>query len=381
MPYQEDFGVEQFMNEYETNIAYNLAETCCFSLSLGEIGDLCGRNFEFDNKKRLSYGAIKGSDELRSLIASTYGPDFTKEDVLVTNGAIAANFLLYYALAGPGDHVISVAPTYSQLHSVPSMFGAEVELIQLEEDKDYNINVKNLKSMIKSNTKIIILNNPNNPLGKLMNTDTLRKICSLCAENKIYLHCDEVYRPMFHSLPADVSEPPSICELYDNGISTGSMSKAYSAAGIRVGWIITKNKDLIRTALSRRDYNTISVSMVDDMIAQYILRNREHVIRRNYQLCQENLKTLREFLDRNSEKFEFVTYPQSGCVCLVRPIGIKDSEKFARHLAEEWKVLAVPGDLFGVPNSLRIGYGNSKQDLLNGLPVLEKAYDQWKSLQ
>ncbi|GAV55377.1 hypothetical protein ZYGR_0AU00100 [Zygosaccharomyces rouxii] len=379
MPHQEDFGVEQFMNEYETGIAHNMAETCCYSLSLNEVCKISGEKFNIDLNTRLTYGAIEGSDVLRTLIASSYGEEFTKENVLVTNGAIAANFLLYYALVNPGDHVISVAPTYSQLSSVPSMFGADVELIHLKEEEDFNINVESLKSMVKPNTKLLILNNPNNPLGKLMSTETLSEISALCNENGIYLHCDEVYRPLFHSLPLDMSPAESICRVYENGISTGSMSKAYSAAGIRVGWIVSKNLDVLKTALSRRDYNTISVSKIDDMIAQYLLRNRESVLKRNYLLCQKNLKVLNDFIKSNSDKFAFVTTPQAGCVCLVRPIGINNTEKFARYLAEEWKTLALPGELFGIPNALRIGYGNSEEDLLTGLPILKNAYDKWMS--
>lgn len=379
MPYQEDFGVEQFMNEYETRITHNMAETCCYSLNLNEVGEISGEKFDFDFNARLTYGDIEGSNALRTLIASSYGKEFTKENVLVTNGAIAANFLLYYALVGPGDHVISVSPTYSQLFSVPSMFGADVELIHLREEENFEINLKSLKSMLKSNTKLIILNNPNNPLGKLISTETLCEISSMCHENGIYLHCDEVYRPLFHSLPLGMSAPESICRIYENGISTGSMSKAYSAAGIRVGWIVSKNINVLKTALSRRDYNTISVSKVDDMIAQYLLRNREFVLKRNYLLCQKNLKVLNDFIENNSSKFKFVTTPEAGCVCLVRPIGISDTEKFSRYLAEEWKTLALPGELFGVSNALRIGYGNSEQDLQVGLPILKSAYDKWMS--
>lgn len=381
MPYQEAFGVEQFMDTYETKVKYNLGETCCFSLNLDEIAHLSGEKFELDGQTRLNYGAIKGSDELRTLIASIYGSQFTMDDVLVTNGAIGANFLLYYALVGPGDHVISVAPTYNQLYSVPRMFGAEVDLIELVEVEDFEINLERLKSLIKDNTKLIILNNPNNPLGNIIPSDKLQEICSICKAHDIYLHCDEVYRPLFHSLPKNVKEPKSACQLYANAISTGSMSKAYSAAGIRLGWMITKNTKVLRDAASRRDYNTISVSKIDDEVAQYVLKHRDVILERNYKLCLSNLKMLTQFVEGSCGKYRFVTAPQAGSVCLIKPAGVKNTIQFAQFIAEKWKILLVPGDLFGVSNSLRLGYGNSEDDLSKGLALLEEAYDEWMSLQ
>lgn len=377
MPYQEDFGVEQFMDEYENDVENNLGESCCLSLSLDEISKLSGENFKLDFQERLTYGAIKGSDNLRNLIASMYGSEFTKDDVLVTNGAIAANFLLHYALVGSGDHVISVAPTYNQLYSVPRMFGAEVDLIWLQEEDDFEINIETLKSLIKENTKLIILNNPNNPLGSHISRQVLEEICSLCKTHGIYLHCDEVYRPLLHSLPAETEPAPYACQLFENAVSIGSMSKAFSAAGIRVGWIITKNRKILRDASARRDYNTISVSKIDDQVAQYILRNRDAILKRNYKLCLHNLKFLSNFMEGSSGRFEFYVAPKAGSVCLVRPVGIMDTVKFARFLAEEWKTLTVPGDFFGVPGTLRVGYCNSTEDLERGLSFLSKAYDNY----
>lgn len=378
MPYQEDFEVEQFMDKYETGIKYNLGETCCYSLSLDEIAQLghC-EPFSIDPNLRFTYGAIKGTDNLREQIASLYGSEFSKDNVLITNGAIAANFLVYYSLVGPEDHVICVHPTYNQLHSVPKMFGAEVDFLRLKEEDGYVPNINTLKSILKKNTKLIIINNPNNPLGTIISSDLLKQICQLCNENNIYLHSDEVYRPIFHSLPEGTTKPPSACELYDKTIVTGSMSKAFSLAGIRLGWIITKDLNVLKIASSRRDYNTISVSMIDDLIAQYALKNADSIIKRNYNLCLENLQILNQFVKENSDLFDFVAKPQGGTVCLLRLKTIKDGYKFATYLAEKYKVLCVPGEALGIPGSLRIGYANSKNDLLKGLPLLKKAVLNW----
>lgn len=375
MPYQEDFAVEQFMDKYETDIDFNLGETCCYSLSLNEIQQLSnGEPYKFNYDQRLTYGAIKGTSKLREQIASLYGEGFTSANVLITNGAIGANFLTYYTLVGKDDHTICITPTYNQLFSVPEMFGSEVSLLHLEPEDKFLPNLDKLKSMIKSNTKLIIINNPNNPLGVVIPNDMLEEIAKICKEKDIYLHSDEVYRPIFHSLPEAVAEPKSCCEIYDKAVCTGSMSKGFALAGIRLGWIVSKDLRFLRDAASRRDYNTISVSMIDDSIASYALDNVDKIIERNYKLCLKNLDILNKFIAENNDLFEYVVEPQGGTVCLVTLKKIKNSEKFAHFLAQEYKVLSVPGECLNYPGTLRIGLGNGENDLVGGLPQLKKAY-------
>lgn len=377
MPYQEDFAVEQFMDAYETGIQNNLGETCCLSLSLDEIAELSGEEFKLDTKKSLTYRDIRGSDPLRTGIAEMYGPSFCKENVLITNGAIGANFLLYYTLAGDGGHAICVNPTYSQLYSVPKMFGSEVDLLDLKSEDGFVPNMNTLKSMIKDNTMLIIINNPNNPLGSVISTELLIEICDLCKENNIYLHCDEVYRPIFHALPEGVEPPVSACELYDQAIVTGSMSKAFSVAGIRLGWMITKDLKVLDSAASRRDYNMISVSTIDDDIAQYVLKNRDCVIKRNFSLCRKNFSILKEFISNSNGKFELYNVPQGGTVCLLKIKGVQNTSAFGIFLAEKFQTLAVPGECFNTPGTIRIGYANSTPDIERGLKTLEEAYDEF----
>lgn len=380
MPYQEDFAVEQFMDKYEVGIQYNLGETCCYSLSLGEIAAATGNEFQINPEMRLTYGAIKGSDTLRTKIASLYGDQFTKENVLITNGAIGANFLVYYTLVGKNDHVICIDPTYSQLYSVPRMFGAEVDQLRLETANNFLPDMKKIRSLIRKNTKLIIINTPNNPLGRIIPRDLMIELVEICKEFDIYLHCDEVYRPLFHSSNGSMISDPG-CALYSKAVTTGSMSKAYALAGIRLGWIITKDLNILRDAASRRDYNTISVSMLDDAVAEYALENVNFIMDRNYKLCIENLNILTNFLNENSDYFEFYAKPEAGTVCLVTIKNVKDTMQFGRFIAEKYRILAVPGECFGIAGTLRIGYGNSKNDLLNGLPLLKEAYMDFISLK
>ncbi|SCU81596.1 LAMI_0B06964g1_1 [Lachancea mirantina] len=376
MPFQEDFAVERFMDEYEETVEFNAAESCCHSLSLNQLFELTGEKFEFDYSKRFTYGSIQGTPALRSLIAQMYSNSdvkLTKENVLITNGAIAANFLVHYALVGPGDHVICLAPTYQQLSSVPRMFGAEVDLLHLKATDAFLPNLNELVAMIKHNTKLIVLNSPNNPLGSVVPTQLLRQIAAVAEEKGIVVLCDEVYSPLFHSC----QQPKSFAQISTLGAVTGSMSKAYSAAGIRIGWIVSQNAQLLKQAASRRDYNTISVSMVDDAITRYILSHRDAILKRNLALCNENLSIMRTFIANSNRKFSFVHEPQGGSVCLIYINGVQDTDSFARTLAEKYKVLFSPGECFGVPGTLRVGLGNSTHELTEGLRLLRAAYDEY----
>ena len=376
MPYQEKFEVEDFMDEYETLIEYNLGETCCYSLSLNEVEKISGEKFEFDFDTRFTYGVIDGTEPLRELIAGLYSNQdvkFTKDNVLLTNGAIGANFLTYYTLFGKGDHVICVSPTYQQLFSVPKMFGADVELLHLRKENGFVPSLDEFAKLIRNNTKAIILNNPNNPLGTVIDTASLQQIEEMAERHGITVICDEVYRPLFHSIE---QTPKSIVQLSSKGISTGSMSKAFAFAGVRLGWIVTQDLEFLKAAKSKRHYNTISVSIADDQISQYVLRNKEPVLQRNNQLCLTNLAYLKQWLSKNNFA-EFYNVPQGGSVCLLKFKGISDTYHFSCWLAKSKRVLLVPGETFECPGTVRLGYANSYEELVKGLDILSASMDEY----
>ena len=151
------------MNAYEEKAKYNIAETCAASISLEDLKDLSSdkRSSIVKLDKKLTYGAIRGSEQLRSNLSGLYSmktaTPLPKENVLVTPGAIAANFILFYALLSKGDHVICHYPTYQQLYSVPASLGAEVSLWKAAEEDGWKLDIEELKSFIRPQTKMIII--------------------------------------------------------------------------------------------------------------------------------------------------------------------------------------------------------------------------------
>lgn len=400
MVHLEDFGVEQFMDEYETDITFNMGETCCDSLSIEDVINL----YEEDKRDqirselqseifnlKLVYGYIRGSDTLKNAVSKVYnarasgGDLVTKDDIVITNGAIGANFLLFYTLINPGDKVIAVDPSYQQLTSVPNLF-SDNNLVKFElkyEDK-YLPDMEKFKKLVHEvKPKLVVINNPNNPTGALWDNSILQQFVDICRDNDAYLFCDEVYCPLFHSVEDQTNLPKSIVSFgYDKCISTGSMSKAFSLAGVRTGWVVTKNKPLIDQLFSKRDYNTISLSMIDDRISAFVLTKFEKILERNYKLCLENIQLIEDFIKESNGVVEWVK-PRAGSTGFIK-INVEglNTNDMCKELALEYKTLLVPGELFNDRSGFcRIGFGNSYDDLKGGLETFKrylKAKKYWQ---
>ncbi|KAI1423192.1 PLP-dependent transferase [Xylaria sp. FL1777] len=401
------FEVERWMDEYEnTPGVVNIAETCASSISISQLSGFHRNNSAaagsapsvLDFSPRMTYGAIRGSDELRRNIAALYAEEssddaaaaaaaavvVTPEDVIVSQGAIAANHLVFYTLVGPGDHVVCVYPTYQQLYAIPETLGAEVSLWKLRAEDQYVPDVGELEKLIKSNTKMIVINNPNNPTGATTPKAVLSQIIEVARARGIVVFSDEVYRPLFHS-PATTTTttppPPSALALgYDKVVVTSSMSKAWSLAGIRVGWAACRDRDIVARLAGARDYTTISVSQLDDQVARYALSAdvRHGLLERNVELARANLALLEGFVGEHADVCSWVR-PTAGSTAFIRfarrdgqPV---DDEAFAKDLIRATKVLVVPGGLcFGDRRDfrgyVRIGYVGDTEELRKGLGYL-----------
>jgi len=375
------------MDRHEVNAKFNIAETCVASISLEELRSLSeDRESEiWSPSTKLTYGAIRGSEKLRGNLANLYSAKkpFQADNVLVTPGAIAANMTVFYGLIGKGDHVICHYPTYQQLYEVPKSLGAEVDLWHSREDRKWLLDIEELKGLIRPNTKMIIINNPHNPTGAIIPKSTLDAVIELAEEHDLIIHSDEVYRPLFHSIsPSAPDFPPSILSLpYPKTIATGSLSKAYSLAGIRVGWIASCSSEIIEACAQARDYTTISVSQLDDQVAAYVLSpNCIHVLLgRNIQLAKRNLEILEKFVESHRWACDWVK-PVAGTTAFIRfsKMGSEiDDVAFCETLMEEPGVMLVPGSrCFGGGSEfnglVRFGFCCETKVLEEGLEELGK---------
>ncbi|MFF8902691.1 aminotransferase [Streptomyces lydicus] len=367
-----EFAVEQWMNEHEETCRYNLAETCVRSLTTGELLDLSSRRAEVLaelDATPLTYGPIPGSPRLRALVAdlySTQGP----ANVLITHGAIGANALVHSTLVEPGDHVVAVVPTYQQHYSIPASLGARVDHLQLREENGWLPDLDELDRLVTTDTKLIAVNNPNNPTGALIDEAGLARIAKIADRVGAWVLCDEVYRGVDQ---AGDGFTTSIADLYERGISTGSMSKPFSLAGLRLGWIVGPT-GLLQAVATHRDYTTISVGRIDDLLACVALENKDAILARSHQITRTNLAVLDAWVSSRDD----ISYvkPASGTTALVRydaPIG---SYEFCTRLLRQTGVLFTPGAAFDIEHTLRIGFADDTQTLRTGLRLTGQFLDQ-----
>lgn len=176
------FAVEEWMNEYEDGARFNIAETCVDSVSLDELFELTGQDktafWDEFSARRLTYGAIFGAPPFKKGICKLY-KTLSSEHVVTTHGAAGANHHVFYSLLEPGDRVVSIMPTYQQLYSIPESFGADVQLLHLRQENDYLPDLDELRRLMTPDTKMICINNPNNPTGALMSTELLQQVVEI----------------------------------------------------------------------------------------------------------------------------------------------------------------------------------------------------------
>lgn len=363
------FAVEEWMNAWEVGAKYNIAETCVDSISMNELFELTGEDkTEFLNRlcaRRLSYGDIEGLPEFRKGVCGLY-KTLNIENIVPTHGASGANHHVFYSLISPGDRVVSIMPTYQQLYSIPESYGADVQILHLSKENNYLPDLEKLRRLVTPKTKMICINNPNNPTGALMSEQLLREIVEIARSADAWILCDEVYR----HLSQEDDWCPSIVDLYEKGISVSSMSKVFSLAGLRLGWIATHDMSVVKSCLSHRDYNLVSCGVFDEMLAAAALKHRDKLLERSRKIVRENLQILDDWV--SSEPHVSYVKPKAGTTALVYYDLDIPSYEFCEEMYKKTGAFVTPGDCFEVPHSMRIGYAYGKQDLIDGLKAISE---------
>ena len=357
------FGVEIWMNEFEDHCEYNLGETCVASLTIEQLLEMSGKNDTLMSDllpMKLNYGAIQGSDRLRDNICTLYKKQ-RRDNIVVTHGAIGANALVHETLVEPGDHVISVRPTYQQHYSIPESYGAVVDILHLRPENNFLPDLEEFASLVRPDTKLIVINNPNNPTGSVMDAEFFEKFIDICRASKAYVLCDEVYRGTGQT---GDGFSPAIADLYEMGISVAGMSKTFSLAGLRLGWIAAP-KEVLEAVSIHREYNTISVGMLDDYFATMALESKNKILERSQNITRQNLKILDEWIANEPS----ITYlkPQAGTTALLKYDFDMPSRDFCMQLLAETGVMMTPGSVMHMEGWVRIGYANYPEILSAGL--------------
>jgi len=369
------FALERWMTTYETRVEYDLAESGIHPLTTAE---LLAFDPEPDRRVHellevpLNYSEARGTHELRTRIAETYR-DVTADDVLVTTGAIEANYLLFNALLQPGDRVVSVYPAYQQLYTVPEAIGCDVARLELHEENGYRYDLDELERLVNERTRMIVVNTPHNPTGAAMSAAACARVYALADAVGAYILADEAYRWLTVD---DVPLPPPFRDLGPRAISVGTLSKPFGIPGIRLGWMAT-TAEIAARCWAYRDYTSLSPGGLSDYLACRTFANREAILARTHAISAENLKTLRAFIAERADLFSWVE-PRGGLLGLLHYHLDLPSETVANRLAEEESVMLAPGSAFGMEGRLRIGFGTRPDRFITGLERVDRFFTRLK---
>jgi len=354
------FEMERMQSTWENVVDYNLSESGVHPLNLKEL--LTPAELEALTEVELGYTQTNGTIGLREGIARLY-PGAGLDQVLATAGSSEANFLLMWSLIDPGDEVVFELPNYMQMWGLLHAFGAEVKPFRLRESLGWQPDLDELKKLVTPKTKLIVLTNPNNPTGAVLDPEAMRGIVDIAAGVGAWILSDEVYRGA--ELTDDMT--PSFWGLYEKTVVVNGLSKAYGLPGLRVGWIVGP-EGLVKTTWPYHDYTTISPSALSDKLASIVLapETRERVLRRTRAILKANFPVLERWLADRAGQFDFIP-PRAGAICFARYSFKINSTEFVERLIREKSVLLVPGDHFETDGYLRFGYGPEKGYLLRAL--------------
>ncbi len=362
----ENFLLEKYLGKYEFSAPYLLCTSDCQTMSVRDLLSLEAGAEQKLMDLGLGYTEPRGLKELREEISGLY-ENISPEETITFAGAEEGIFVFMNAVLSAGDHIIVQFPAYQSLYEIAISIGCEVTLWEMNEEDGWRPDPGFLEQNIKSNTRAIILNSPHNPTGFNFSKEDLEYIVNIAGENDLFLFSDEVYR-MLEFDPE--KRLPAVADIYKKGFSLGVMSKAFGLAGLRSGWIATRDQAALEEIASFKNYTTICTSAPSEYLATIALRNRDHIIDRNLGIIRKNLVLLDSFFENHSDLFEWIR-PVAGSIGFVKLKDGQSAESFCRRVVDESGVLLLPSFVYEFGDShFRVGFG--REDMEGSLVRFEE---------
>lgn len=364
----QPFLMERFMSAYEQDVEFNLSESGVFPLTLKEL--LAFGNTSLDEllDTELNYPHVNGSPELRQNIARMYkgaGP----ENVLVTVGAIEANYNSVRTILQRGDELLIMLPNYMQIWGVAKNHGYRIKTFSLKEENNWAPDLDELERSVSEKTRLLAICNPNNPTGSILSEAEMETIVRIADRVGAWILADEVYAGAEQFTD---TQTPSFYGRYDKVIAVGSMSKAYGLPGLRTGWLVAPQK-MLDQIWARHEYTTISTTMLSNKLTALALSEhvRPAIIRRTRDYIRKGYPVLQQWMAQQDGIFQSIP-PKAAAIAFVKYKLDISSTELAMRLIREKKVMLVPGDHFGMDNYLRISYGLPETYLKTGLQRIKE---------
>ena len=364
----QPFEQEVMASHHEKEVDYNLSESDVHPLLLSELLKDCPEYIETLLATEIDYAHANGNPELRENIAALYS-GCTPSHVLVTVGAIEANYNAIHTLLQPGDEMAIMLPNYMQIWGIAKNLGLKMNTFHLREDDGWAVDLDELKQAVTPKTKLIAVCNPNNPTGYILTQEEMNAIVNTADRAGAWILADEVYAGA-ERIQDD--ETPSFYGRYDKVMAVGSMSKAYGLPGLRVGWAVGPT-ETINNIWRRHEYTTLSTSIFSNKLAALALSAniRPRIIQRTRNYIRKGFPLLQHWIDQQKDAFRLVP-PQASAIAFLRYHLDVNSTELANTLIKEKGVLIVPGDHFGMDHFIRVSYGLPQDYLTEGLKRIQQ---------
>ncbi len=353
MPVFQPFRMERLFSRFEQEVKYNLAESGVHPVLLRQLVDREDGYLQSLLDTDLNYPHTNGIPQLRQNIARLY-QNGTPENVLVTVGAIEANYLVLKTLLAAGDEIVVMLPNYMQVWGLAKNHGLALKTFQLREESGWAPDLAELESVVTARTRLIAVCNPNNPTGCVLSESEMGAIINIADGVGSWILADEVYAGAERLTD---QETPSFYGRYDKALVTGSLSKAYGLPGLRIGWVAAP-AGIVDDIWARHEYTTISATMLSNRLAALALSPevRSWLLRRTRSYIRQGYPVLESWMDRHSGSFS-LRPPDAGAIAFIRYHFDINSTQLVERLALEKSVLIVPGDHFGIDHCVRVSFG------------------------
>lgn len=361
-----DFKLEVYFGKYEFTAPYLLTQSDCESMEVAEL-----LQYEPGSEERLmhswlGYTEVPGNPELRGLVSGLY-KNISADDILMHTGAQEAIFDYMNVMLDKDDHVISMFPAYQSLYEVGHSIGCDVSKWTMKHDKNgWSIDFDELEALIRPNTKLIVFNSPHNPTGYTFSEEELKRLCSIAEKHDLYLFADEVYR----GLELDGVKKPWVADLYDKAVSLGVLSKAYGLPGLRIGWVATRDREILEKMTKFKLYLSIGNSGPSEILSIFALKHGDALLQRNLRIIKDNLAIADQFFSKYPQQFQN-NHPMAGPIAFHQIKLEQPVERFCEDLVQRSGVLLLPASVYGFDGQFfRMGYG--RKSFETSLNVLEQ---------
>ena len=301
----------------------------------------------------LGYTETLGAPALRAEIAGLYDT-LEADDVIAVVGASEALFLLFSALVRPGDHVVALWPAYQSLYDLARAQGAEVELVELRPEDGWRLDLDRIAAAMRPTTRAVVVNLPHNPTGHAPDRGRVRRARRLVERHGATLVCDEVYRGLEQDPGARL---PAAADCSPSAVSVGVLSKSYALAGLRVGWLATRDRVLLDAVAQVRDYTSLCSPAPSEVLGTIALRAADALVERSRAIVAANLPLVDALIAEHADTLDWVR-PSAGSIGFPRYRGAEGIDAFNERLVAEQGVLLLPGRVYGYGDGrFRLGFG------------------------